>query len=104
MGAQKSPRLLVIIYFTSAALYPHLFYRLPVAILSTSHFEPFLLLVGDSHCDFQSHTCGVFVPLNNASYIFVIGGWDANLDYVDVVEVSLKSSVDAITITETMNH
>ena len=36
---------------------------------------------------FQSHTCGVFVPLNNASYIFVIGGWDANLDYVNVVEV-----------------
>jgi len=35
----------------------------------------------------KSHTCGVFVPLNNASYIFVLGGWDANLDYVDVVEV-----------------
>ena len=29
----------------------------------------------------------MFVPLNNASYIFVIGGWDANLDYVNVVEV-----------------
>ena len=29
----------------------------------------------------------MFVPLNNASLIFVIGGWDANLDYVDVVEV-----------------
>ena len=27
------------------------------------------------------------MPLNNASYIFVIGGWDANLDYVNVVEV-----------------
>ena len=27
------------------------------------------------------------MPLNNASLIFVIGGWDANLDYVDVVEV-----------------
>ena len=47
------------------------------------------------------------MPLNNASYIFVIGGWDANLDYVDVVEVSLtssKSSVDAIAISETMNR
>merc|ERR1719220_3399636 len=40
----------------------------------------------------KSHTCGVFVPLNNASYIFVLGGWDANLDYVDVVEVFLVNS------------
>lgn len=31
------------------------------------------------------------MPLNNASYIFVLGGWDANLDYVDVVEVILRT-------------
>jgi len=45
----------------------------------------------------KSHTCGVFVPLNNASLIFVIGGWDANLDYVDVVEVFEVSNDGSLT-------